>query len=62
MNTSPLTDVMHFWNLTALMSKIHRALISVSDKTGLVTFAKLAGDGWRDRMVAAELARLRSQA
>jgi hypothetical protein len=29
---------------------------------GIVTFVKLTGDGWRDRMLATELARLRSQA
>ncbi len=29
---------------------------------GVVTFLNLAGDGWRQRMLEAELARLRSQA
>jgi len=29
---------------------------------GIVTFVNLVGEGWRDRMLAAELARLRSQA
>ena len=28
---------------------------------GTVTFVKLTGDGWRDRMLMAEVARLRSQ-
>jgi hypothetical protein len=28
---------------------------------GVVTFLKLAGEGWRDRMLNAELARLRGQ-
>lgn len=28
---------------------------------GVVTFLNLVGDGWRDRMLATELARLRSQ-
>ena len=29
---------------------------------GVVTFLNLSGEGWRDRMLSAELARLRSQA
>lgn len=29
---------------------------------GIVTLVKLSGEGWRERMLAAEVARLRSQA